>query len=77
MGGGPWAQRSCLEDGWPITSPLWPPVRTPVKGCLGGSVVERLPLAQGMILGSHIKLLAGRLLLLLLVSLPLSVVSHE
>ena len=49
-------------------------------GCLGGSAVEHLPLAQGRILESriksHIRLLAGSLLLPLpvsLVSLPLSV----
>ena len=47
------------------------------EGRLGGSVVERLPLAQGMIPGSriesHIGLLAGSLLLPRPVSLPLSV----
>ena len=42
-------------------------------GCLGGSVIEHLPLAQGLIpSGSS----AGRLLLPLPVSLPLCV-SHE
>ena len=59
------------------------------EGRLGGSVVECLPSAQGMILGSgivsHIGVLEGRLLLPLSVSLlPLSLslslsacVSHE
>ena len=46
------------------------------QGCLGDSEVERLPLAQNMILGSriesHNRLLAGSLLLLLPMSLPLS-----
>ena len=46
-------------------------------GHLGGSAVERLPLAQGVILGSGIEscisLLAGSLLLPQPVSLPLSV----
>ena len=46
-------------------------------GCLGGSMVERLPLAQGVILGSGIEsfisILAGSLLLPLPMSLPLSV----
>ena len=51
-------------------------------GRLGGSAVEHLPLAQGMILGSgiecHIRLLAWSLLLSLPMSLPLCVcVSHE
>ena len=52
---------------------LLPNVQFP--GCLGGSAVESLPLAQGMILGSeiesHIGLLAGSLLLPLSVSLSL------
>ena len=46
-------------------------------GCLGGSVIENLPSAQGVILGagieSHIRLPARRLLLPLPVSLPISV----
>ena len=46
-------------------------------GCLGGSVVGCLALAQGMIPGSgtefHIRLFAGSLLLPLPMSLPLSV----
>ena len=46
-----------------------------IQGCLGGSAVEHLPSAQGMILGlgieSHIKLPIGSLLLPLPVSLPL------
>ena len=50
------------------------------EGRLGGSAVERLPLAQGMIQGSriesHIRLPTGSLLLPLPMSLPLSV-SHE
>ena len=51
-------------------------------GYLGGSAVEHLPLAQGVILGSGIefciRLLAWSLLLSLPVSLPLSLcVSHE
>ena len=51
-------------------------------GHMGGSVVERLPLAQVVISGSgiksHIRLLAGSLLLTLPMSLPLSVcVFHE
>ena len=45
-------------------------------GCLRGSVVECLPSAQGVILGSgigsHIRLPAWSLLLLLPMSLPLS-----
>ena len=45
-------------------------------GCLGGSAVEPLPLAQGMIPGSriqsHIGLPAWSLLLPLPMSLPLS-----
>ena len=45
-------------------------------GCLGGSAVERLPLAQGVIPGSRIKARIGlpgwSLLLPLPVSLPLS-----
>ena len=45
-------------------------------GCLGGSAVKHLPLAQGVILGSviesHITLVVGSLLLPLPVSLPLS-----
>ena len=45
-------------------------------GCLGGSVVECLPLAQGVILGlgieSHIRLPARSLLLPLPISLLLS-----
>ena len=45
------------------------------EGCLGGSAVERLPLAQGVILGSgiesHVRLLAWSLLLPLPVSPPL------
>ena len=41
-------------------------------GSLGGSAVERLPLAQGMILGSGIKSHVGSLLLPLPVSLPFS-----
>ena len=48
-----------------------------IKGLLGGSVVEHLPLAQVVTLGSweetHIRLPAGSLFLLLPVSLPLSV----
>ena len=48
-------------------------------GCLGGSAFERLPLAQGVILGSGIKscigLLAGSLLLPLPMSLPLSLMN--
>ena len=52
------------------------------KERLGGSAVEPLPLAQGMILGSgiesHIGLLPGSLLLPMSVSPPLSLcVSHE
>ena len=51
--------------------------RNPNKGHLGGSVVERLPLAQGMILGSGIEFRVGlptrSLLLPLPMSLPLSV----
>ena len=44
------------------------------EGCLGGSVDERLPLAQGMIPGSWDQVLhQGSLLLPLPVSLPLSV----
>ena len=47
------------------------------KGHLGGSAVEDLPLAQGMIPGSgiesHIGLPAGSLLLPLPMSLPLSI----
>ena len=47
------------------------------QGHLGGSAVEYLPLAQGVILRSriesHIGLLAGSLLLPLAVSLPLCV----
>ena len=50
-----------------------------IQGCLGGSAVERLPLAQGVWssrIESHIGLLAWSLPLL--VSLPLSLcVSHE
>ena len=43
-------------------------------GCLSGSVVERLPLAQGVILESHIRLPEWSLLLLPLpMPLPLSV----
>ena len=49
----------------------------PILGRLGGSVVERLPLAQGMIPGSWDRVLDGAprrsLLLPLLTSLPLSV----
>ena len=48
-----------------------------ITGCLGGSAVEHLPLAQGMIpgpgIGSHIRLPIGSLLLPLPMSLPLSV----
>ena len=48
-----------------------------ILGHLGGSVVERLPSAQGVILGAriepHITLPAWTLLLPLPVSLPLSV----
>ena len=47
-----------------------------VLGCLGGTAAERLPLAQGVIPGSriksHVRLLAGSLLLPLPVSLSLS-----
>ena len=47
-----------------------------VLGCLGGSEVEHLPSAQGVIPGSgiesHFGLLAGSLLLLRSMSLPLS-----
>ena len=47
------------------------------RGHLGGSVIEYLPSAQGMVLGSgiesYIRLLVGTLLLPLPVSLPLSV----
>ena len=47
------------------------------KGHLSGSVVEHLPLAQGVVLGSriksHIRLLVGSLLLTLPVSMSLSV----
>ena len=51
-------------------------------GRLGGSAVEHLPSAQGVIpefgIESHIRHLAGSLLLPLPVSLPLSLcVSHE
>ena len=42
-------------------------------GRLGGSAVEHLPSSQGMILESHIRLLAWNLLLSLPVSLPLCV----
>ena len=48
------------------------------QGCLGGSVVECLPLAQGVIPGSgiksHIRLLAGSLLLPQPTSLPLCLI---
>ena len=50
-----------------------------LQGCLGGSVVERLSLAQGMILGAWDRVpygdpcSVGSLLLLLPISLPLSV----
>ena len=54
--------------------------REQTRGFLGDSVVEHLPLAQGVILGSwdpgiesHIGLPTGTLLLPLPVSLPLSV----
>ena len=51
-------------------------MKTAFEGCLGGSAVERLPLAQGMIQGSgiksHVRLPARSLLLPLTVSLPLS-----
>ena len=47
-------------------------------GLLGGPLVERLPPARVVILGSHIRVPAGSLLLSLPVSLPLSLyVSHE
>ena len=47
-------------------------------GHLGGSVVEHLPLAQGVILGSCIGLPVGSLLLPLPMSLHLSLcISHE
>ena len=40
-------------------------------GCLGGSVVEHLPLVQGVVPGSHIWLPGGSLFLPLPMSLPL------
>ena len=43
------------------------------QGCLGGSVVEHLPLAQGVIPGSLMGLPTGSLLLPLPMSLPLFV----
>ena len=53
------------------------PFEKGAQGRLGGSAVERLPSAQGMIpesgIESHIGLLAWSLLLPLPVSLPLSV----
>ena len=52
------------------------PVRKIKEGCLGGSAVEHLPSAQGVIpspgIKSWIRFSAGNLLLLLLMSLPLS-----
>ena len=58
-------------------------VKTHTVGRLGGSVVERLPLAQGMILEfwiwefkSHVGLPAASLFLSLPVCLPLCI-SHE
>ena len=56
-------------------------LRASSVGCLGGSAVERLPSALGVIpvvipeprIESLIQLLAGTLLLLLPMSLPLSV----
>ena len=44
-----------------------------IWGCLGGSAVDGLPLAQGPGIESHIGVPAGSLLLPLPVSLPLSV----
>ena len=43
------------------------------RGCLGGSVVECLPLAQGMIRGPGIESLHQLLVGSLLLSLPMSV----
>ena len=79
-----WLECSCNKKGW-----VWPPKRgicnraagipseTFHEGHLGGSTVEHLPLAQGVIPASGIKfcigLLAGSLLLSLPMCLPLSV----
>ena len=61
----------------PSRRPLCKFTLNAIVGRLGGSAVERLPLAQGMILGSGIEsrmgLPMGSLLLLLPVSLSLSV----
>ena len=58
-------------------------IKVTVKGCLGGSVVDHLPLAQDMIPDSQdqysIRLPTGSPLLPLPMSLPLSpsIYSHE
>ena len=46
-----WAPRAEVYNQLGVYKPLW--LKTKRSGCLGGSVLEHLPLAQGVILGSR------------------------